>query len=388
MNVVLLSPHFPAQHWRYAKALQDLGVGVYGLADEPPQFLPPHVRDSLSDYFYVRDMHHYDELVRACGQITWRHGRIDRIDSLNEYWLETEAALRTDFNVPGIKNDTIRQVKAKSEMKKVFQALDIPCARGQVVETLNEALAFARQVGYPVVLKPDVGVGASNTWRADSDAELTELFNQKPPQPFILEEFVDGQIITFDGLTDRNGHPVFVASMVYSKGVMEVVNSDDHIYYYTLRQIPDDIEAYGRQMLKAFDVRERFFHFEFFRRQSDGQVVALEVNMRPPGGPSVDMFNYAHDIDLYREWANVLVHNHFNSQVSRKYHCMFVGRKQNKDYVHSHDAIMQHYGRVMMDVGSLPHVFRQAMGDVYYLYRTEDEEQALAIAADIHLTYE
>lgn len=386
MNVVLLSPHFPVQHWRYARALKELGVNVIGLADEPPQFLPAHVRESLSDYVYVRDMHHYDELVRACGQITWKHGRIDRIDSLNEYWLEAEASLRTDFNVPGIKNDTIRQVKAKSEMKKVFQSLDIPVARGQVVDSLNQALAFARQVGYPVVLKPDVGVGAANTWRADDDETLIRLFQNKPDQPFILEEFIDGQILTYDGLTDRSGQPVFSASMAYSNGIMEAVNSDDHIYYYTQRQIPDDVEAYGRKMLKAFKVCERFFHFEFFRRYSDGQIVALEVNMRPPGGPSIDMFNFACDIDLYREWAHVMVHNHFNSQAQRKYFCMFAGRKDNKHYAHSHEVILHHYGPLMVEVGSLPPIFRQAMGDVYYLYRTEDEAEALEIANDIHLT--
>lgn len=379
MNIVLLSPHFPSQMHLYAKNLKRLGVNVIGLADEPPQFLSNQVKQSLCEYLCVSDMHHYEELIRACGQITWRHGKIDRIDSLNEYWLETEAALRTDFNVTGIKNDSIRQIKAKSEMKKLFQQHGIACARGQVVETLQEALSFVREVGYPVVLKPDVGVGASETWRADNDRELADMFQKKSDKAFILEEFVQGQVCTFDGLTDRSGHPVFYTSMRYSQGVMEVVNTDDHIYYYTLRHVPADLEELGRKMLDIFQVRERFFHFEFFRRP-DGSLVALEVNMRPPGGPSIDMMNYAHDIDLYSEWAHIVVHNHFNSPVHRKYFCCYTGRKHARSYRHSHQEIMQRYGDAIVDHGYLPQVFRQAMGDEFYLFRMEEEADILAAA--------
>lgn len=380
MNVVLLSPHFPAHMSRYAAQLQRLGVQVIGLADEPTQFLSRDVRAALDDYVCVSDMHHYEELVRACGQITWRHGKIDRIDSLNEYWLETEAALRTDFNVTGIKNDGIRQIKAKSEMKRLFLQHGIPCARGQVVETLQEALSFAREVGYPVVLKPDIGVGASDTWRADDEATLQRLFQQKPAKSFILEEYIAGEICTFDGLADRSGQPVFYTSMKYSRGVMEIVLEDDHICYYTLRQVPPDLEALGRRLLEIFDVRERFFHFEFFRTP-DGRLVALEVNIRPPGGPSIDMMNFAHDLDLYSEWAHVLVHNHFNSPLRRKYFCGYAGRKHSKSYRHSHATIVDRLGERLMTHATLPAVFRRAMGDEYYLFRSESEDDLLACAA-------
>lgn len=384
MNVVLLSPHFPAHMARYAHHLKRLGVNVIGLADEPIHFLSADLRAALSDYVCVSDMHQYAELVRACGQITYRHGKIDRIDSLNEYWLETEAALRTDFNVTGIRNDTIRQVKAKSEMKRLFLKHGIACARGQVVASLQEAMAFVREVGYPVVLKPDVGVGASDTWRADDDASLQYLFQHKPDKSFILEEYIDGKIVTFDGLTDRSGQPVFSTSMVYSQGVMEVVNADDHIYYYTQRQIPSDLDALGRKMLGIFDVRERFFHFEFFRRHSDGQLVALEVNMRPPGGPSIDMMNYAHDLDLYSEWAHILVHNHFSAPVQRKYFCGYIGRKKGKTYRYGHDEIVRRFGPLLIQHAALPPIFRQAMGDEYYLLRSEAEADILAVAEFVH----
>ncbi len=378
MNIVLLSPHFPDQHFRYAWHLKQMGANVIGLADEPPHFLKSHVREALTDYFWVSNLDIYEDLVRACGQITYEYGKIDRIESLNEHWLETEAALRTDFNVFGVKNDTIAQIKKKSEMKKVFQANGIPCAKGKVVYSLDEAVQTAEQFGYPVVLKPDIGVGANHTYKAHNAEEITEIFAKKSNVPYILEEFIAGQICSFDGLTDRSGTPVFYTSTVYSSGVMEVVNSNDHIYYYTLRNVPPDLKEWGMKLLQLFDVRERFFHFEFFKR-SNGEYVALEINMRPPGGPTVDMFNYANDFDLFREWGHVMLHNHFNAQVTRRYHCGYAGRKNHIAYRHSHAQIMDACGAWMLQEGQLSPIFRRAMGDHYYILRSADEAELLEL---------
>lgn len=386
MNIVLLSPHFPEQHFRYAFYLKQLGGQVIGLADEPPHFLKAHVREALSDYFWVADMNNYDELLRTCGQITAQYGKIDRIESLNEHWLETEAALRTDFNVPGIKNDTINRIKKKSEMKKVFQAAGIPCARGKIIHSLDEALEFAQETGYPAVLKPDIGVGANHTYKVHDPSELIRVFNQKPHVPYIMEEFISGQIYSFDGLTDRSGKPVFYTSTRYSSGIMEVVNQNDHVSYYTLRTVPAELKKLGQKMLEAFDVRERFFHFEFFRRPETGEYIVLEVNMRPPGGPTVDMFNYSHDFDLYREWANVVLFNHFNAQVNRKYFCGYGGRKFHKSYLHSHEEILQVCGPRIVQHGQLSPIFRMAMGDYYYILRSPEETELLKLLHFIQAT--
>ncbi len=195
-----------------------------------------------------------------------------------------------------------------------------------------------------------------------------------------MEEFIHGTINTFDGLTDKDGNVVFFASMVYSEGVMEVVTQDQHMYFYTQREIPADLEDAGRRLIKAFDVRERFFHFEFFRRHDDGRIVALEVNLRPPGGPILDMFNYAHDIDLYWEWANVVLNNRFVEPYSRKYYCCYVGRKFNKPYSHSHEQVIDAFSYCICHHSALPPVFALAMGDYYYFVRTPDFDEMMAAA--------
>jgi biotin carboxylase len=162
---------------------------------------------------------------------------------------------------------------------------------------------------------------------------------------------------------------------------MEVVNQDDLVYYYSLREIPEDLEEAGRKVLKAFSVRERFFHFEFFRQLSDQKIIALEVNMRPPGGLTTDMFNYANDIDIYHEWAHVMIHNRFTAEYTRAYHAAYIGRKSNRNYVYSHEDILNTFGNCC-----IPHheqisgVFSAALGDYGYLVRSPEMNEIINIA--------
>jgi hypothetical protein len=231
-----------------------------------------------------------------------------------------------------------------------------------------------------VVAKPDVGVGASNTFRVNNARDLERFFATKPPVDYLMEEFVDGPILTFDGLTDKDGNLVFSSSLRYSQNIMEIVNEDQDIYYYTLREIPADLEEAGRRVLHAFDVRERFFHFEFFRSDRDGRLIALEVNMRPPGGPTVDLWNYANDIDMYWEWANIVVNNRFVEQYTHKYHACYVGRKHNKHYTHSHAEIMEAFGYCIVNHTEMPVVFSLAMGNYAYILTTPELAEAVAAA--------
>ena len=388
MNFVFLSPHFPPNYYQFCVHLNNFGVNVLGLADEPYESLNPALKSALKEYFKVGNMHSYDELLRAVGYFTHHFGKIDRLDSQNEYWLETEARLRTDFNITGIKNDQIQKIKRKSLMKGVFVKAGVPVARGKVVQTLAEANELIEETGFPVVAKPDIGVGAARTYKIHTPAELADFFATKPDVDYIMEEFISGLIMSFDGLTDREGKLVFYTAHQYSQGIMETVINDDLVYYFSLREIPEDLESAGRRVLKAFGVRERFFHFEFFRRHSDGQIVALEVNMRPPGGMTTDMFNYANDIDIYGEWAHVIVHNHFTSKYTRPYHCCYIGRKFNRSYVHTHEQVLAEIGPQLCHHEPISGVFSPALGDYGYLVRSPDLDEVLEMVKYVHDTVE
>ena len=378
MNVVMLSPHFPPNYYNFCAQLRRLGVTVLGLADEPYELLRPALKDALVEYYRVDDMHNYDQVLRGCGYFTHRYGKLDRVESHNEYWLETDARLRTDFNIYGVNNEEIKNIRLKSRMKRVFAKAGVAVARGALVHDVTQARRFIKEVGYPVVAKPDAGVGAAATFKIHTPQELDAFFAQKPNVDYIMEEFIDGQICTFDGLTDRAGTPVFYTSHQYSQGVMETVNDLLDIYYYSLREIPKDLEEAGRRTLIAFDVRERFFHMEFFRTSS-GQLVALEVNMRPPGGLTMEMFNYANDLDMYREWANIVAFDRFTTDYSRPYHCAYIGRRFASTYRHSDPEILHELGHLILYHDRIDYIFSGALGDYGYLVRSPDLEEIKSI---------
>jgi len=381
MNFVFLSPHFPPNYYQFAVALKNHGVTVLGLADENYDSLRPELKSALTEYYRVNDMHNYDELVRVLGYFTHRYGKLDRLDSHNEYWLETESRLRTDFNIPGIRTDQIDRIKRKSRMRDTFLKAGIQIARGGIVKDLKEAQELIEQTGYPLVAKPDIGVGAAATYKIHDEKELKAFFETKPPVDYVVEEFVDGQICTFDGLTDRDGNPVFKNSLVYSAGIMETVLNDDLVYYYTLREIPPDVDALGCRVLEAFDVRERFFHFEFFRQKGTGDLIALEVNMRPPGGLTTDMFNYACDINIYNAWASIIAGKGFPyPDYTHKYFCCYVSRKSNRSYAHTEAEILELYEGRICHRESISGVFSVALVNLGYVIRSPDLDEIITIA--------
>ena len=383
MNVVFLSPHFPTQYFRFCRGLKEAGANVLGIGDEPYDNLAPEVRSALTEYYRIDDLHNYDLLVRACGYFTHRYGKIGRLDSLNEYWLDTEARLRDDFNIFGVRGNEIDTMRHKSRMKSVFRKAGVPVARGRVVKSADDARSLIGETGYPVIAKPDDGVGAIATYRFDSDADLAAFFKTGPDSDYIMEEFISGAIFSFDGLVDRSGKPLFYTAHAFSQGIMETVNEERHISYYSLREIPQALEKIGLDCLRAFQVKERFFHIEFFQTAADNYV-ALEVNMRPPGGFTTDMFNYACDFNIYRIWADLLVHNQRELKYRRKYHCCYASRKLTHDYVHSHEDIMSHFGEYMLKVESVPGVFSSALGDIGYIFRSEHPDKISDIVAYIH----
>jgi len=371
MNIVMLSPHFPPNFWPFSARAKEAGHAVLGLADAPYETLKPELRAGLTEYYRVADLGNYDELLRALGYFTHRYGKLDRLDSFSEYWLETEARLREDFNIFGLRPRDMDRVKKKSAMKACFQRAGIAVARGRVCRDETSLRAFIEEVGFPVVAKPDVGVGAAKTYKLTSDAELGNYLATKPPEDYIVEEFIAGRIVTYDGLTDAEGNVVLDSSLEYSRSVMDVVNEDSDVYYYTTRAIAPDLLAAGRAVAKAFAVRERFFHFEFFRRD-DESLVALEVNMRPPGGLSVDMFNYANDMDLFREWARVLGGTGVSQAPPRPYFCAYAGRKDRIAYRLSHDQVRKDFAPLLVHQQRIDDVFSAAIGNQGYLLRHAD----------------
>jgi biotin carboxylase len=385
MNIVFLSPHFPPNYYPFCVHLKRLGANVLGVAAEPYDNLHPELKDALTEYYRVDDLRNYDQLVRAFGYFTHQYGKIDHLDSQNEFWLETEARLRDDFNIRGLSFKQILDVKHKSRMKKIYQKAGIDVARGKIIRNLKDAKKFLADTGYPVVAKPDVGVGAAQTYKLIDDIQLERFFSEKPPVDYFMEEFIEGQIVSFDGMVNFNGDLVFSAAHKYSRGVMETVNQDTDIYYYSYREIPADLEEMGRRTLNAFNVRGRFFHFEYFLT-SDDRLVALEVNMRPPGGLTTDMFNYANEIDVYAAWAELVVTGKTEVEAQRLYHVCYAGRKTGRQYLNSHDAVLAYCEDKLVHHQPISGIFAGAIGNYGYILRSPQLDDVIHLAEFIQAT--
>ncbi|MGI6002562.1 MAG: ATP-grasp domain-containing protein [Lachnospiraceae bacterium] len=386
MNFVFISPNFPYTYWNFCDRLKKNGVTVLGVGDAPYDSLDSRLKDSLTEYYKVSSLEDYDQVFRAVAFFSFKYGKIDWIESMNEYWLELDARLRTDFNVTtGVQNDQIAYFKEKSLMKKKYAKAKVPTARQQAVTTLAAAKKFIEKTGYPVIVKPDVGVGATDTWKLENDQQLEEFYSHLPEVPYVMEEFVYGHIFSYDAIVDSHGDPLFESMTAWPPSIMDMVVNDINLKYAVCPYMPEPLRELGRRTVKAFGVKSRFIHFEFFRLEKGrrglgkvGDYAGLEVNMRPAGAYTPDMMNFAHSTDVYQIWADMVAFDERRlPKTDKEQYCVYAGRKEGHPYQHSHEEIMEKYGPVMMMQEEMPELNWPQMGRYMYTVRldTYDEVQ-------------
>ena len=383
-NVVFISPNFPTNYWQFCRELQNNGMNVLGVGDCPYDQLTQELRESLSEYYKVDSLENYEEVYRAVAYFIHRHGRIDWLESNNEYWLERDARLRTDFHITsGFQVEDIPRIKYKSRMKEFYQKAGIPAARYHLVEGPEDSLAFIKEVGWPVVVKPDNGVGASDTHKLSCEEDLRAFLREKNPEvTYIMEEFVHAEVNSYDAIIGADGEPLFETGNVTPNSIMDIVNNDDNSVYYIVRDLPEDTRAAGRAAVKSFGVKSRFIHFEFFRLTKaqkglgkKGQIVALEVNMRPCGGFTPDMINFAHSTNVYKIWADMIAFGESRVPVGEHGFCAFAGRRDGKPFLLSHEELVERYEPQLRMVERIPDVLAGAMGNQMYVavFPTKEE---------------
>ncbi len=386
MNFVFISPHFPHTYWQFCDRLHRNGINVLGIGDAPYDSLEAPLKAALTEYYRVDSLEDYDQVYRAVAFFAFKYGKIDWIESMNEYWLEQDARLRTDFNITtGIRSDRISFIKEKSLMKKLYLEAGIPTARQHVVSDREAGKAFIDQVGYPVIVKPDVGVGATHTWKLENDADLDAFYNDLPDVPYVMEEFIQGEICSYDAILDSRCEPLFESMTVWPP-VMDIVNKDLDLMYYTCPEVPEKLRELGRKTVKAFGVDRRFVHLEFFRltkaRKGLGKIgdfAALEVNMRPAGGYTPDMMDFAHSTDVYQIYADMVAFDARKVPESGEhFYCVYASRKDGHTYARTHEEIMARYGDRMMMQEEMPPMNWPQMGRYMYTARLETFEDAKA----------
>lgn len=380
MDFLYISPEFPPNYANFIQQLHAHGVRVWGLGEADFYSMPPGLRSTLAWYVQA-DLKNYDAVQQALDHLmeqktTFGHPQgFDLVESHNEQWLTLEGLINDRYGINGIKRKDLPRLKKKSCMKQIFKDLDMPVARGELASDIEQALGLADQLGYPLILKPDEGVGAGGIYRIETGDQL-KLCLSRIAADYLIEEFVQGEIVTYDGLTDYDGNILFENSLIYGDGVLYYVLGKD-TFFYVSRQIPAAVRAAGRKLVPGFDIRRKFFHFEFFKT---GQTyLPIEINCRPPGGAILDMMNYSVDDDLYRAYAQMITGGHATIQSEKKYYCCYIGRK-DKEYAHAHEDILSTFGHCLVEHGLNPEVYRQAMGTERYILRAPAEADIFNMA--------
>lgn len=383
-NVVFISPNFPTNYWQFCRELKKNGMNVLGIGDQPYEELNPELKESLHEYYKVSNLENYDEVYRGVAFLIFKYGPIDWLESNNEYWLERDARLRTAFHITsGFQEEDIPRIKYKSKMKEYYRNVGISTARYYLVEDREGCLEFIDKVGYPVVVKPDNGVGASQTYKLSSDEELDDFLQKKTPGvSYIMEEFVYAEVNSYDAIIDSHGEPLFETGNVTPMSIMDIVNNQDNSIYYILKELPSDTRQAGRATVKSFGVKSRFVHFEFFRLLKDqkglgtkGSIIALEVNMRPCGGFTPDMIDFAHSTNVYKIWADMVAFDKTEIESGPHAYCAYAGRRDGKNFLLNDSQVAEKYENRLKMNQRIPDVLAGAMGNQMFvaLFDTKEE---------------
>lgn len=391
MNFVYISPAFPKNFYNFCDRLKERGVNVLAIGDTPYDELSDELKNSINDYYQVYSMENYDEMIRAMGYFIFHYGHIDWLESNNEYWLEQDAKLRTDFNITtGLQKNHIENMKCKSKMKAFYKEAGVKTARYHLTTTLDEGLKFIQEVGYPVVVKPDNGVGAAATYKISNEEQLKDFYNQEHITQYIMEEYINGLIISYDGIANLDKDVLFETSHVFPNPIMDVVNNQGSMYYYSLKELPYDLKQAGRACVKSFYTAGRCFHMEFFRMLEDkeglgkkGDLIGLEVNLRTPGGYTPDMMNYANNIDVYSIYADMVTKGYSEYNRERPYHCIYCGRRDGIVYRMSHEDVVNKYQFDLVMCERMPDILSGAMGNFIYTARFETMDEVNQFIDDV-----
>ena len=376
MNFVFISPQFPYEYWNWCDRLKRNGVNVLGIGDTPYDNIPWELKNALTEYYWVPSLENYDDVFRACAYLSWKHGKIDWIESNNEHWLGLDARLRDDFNVQtGAGAAQVAVWQSKAGMKPLYAQGGVPTARQIKATTLADAKAFAKQAGYPLFAKPEKGVGSGGVAKIEDEKALRAFFSAGFDEPYVIEEYVSGDICSWDAILDSNGEPLFENQEEFPPSMADVVEQRLDMSYLSKPKVDPKLSALGRAAAKSFGLASRFVHMEFFRLTDakpglgkKGDYVGLEVNVRPPGGFTPEMMNFAHTTDVYQIWADMVTTDkrHVPESASHAY-CVYVGRRDGVEYVHSHEELCAKYYDQLVMVERIPDGLSDDLGNQSYV---------------------
>jgi len=361
MNVVMISPGYPAEMAFFTRGLATSGSAVIGIGDQPTSALPEMARNALAHYIHVGSLADEAAVLGTVGELA-QQVRIERVECLWEPYMILAARLRGVLGLPGLTVEQTVPFRDKERMKQLLDAAGLRTPWHVDATTVAEVWAAAERIGYPLIVKPIAGAGSADTYRVDSADELNTVLPMLRHVPRVsVEEFIDAEEFTYDTIC-ANGEALFENICRYTPRPLQTMQHEwISPVTMALRNIDDPYVQGGRELglavLKALGFRDGFTHMEWYRK-FDGEVVFGEIGARPPGGRTVDVMNYATDADLFTAWAEAVTHGGLSRPIGRPYNAASIFKRAKGLGRISHyeglDALMAQFGEHVVALELLP----------------------------------
>jgi hypothetical protein len=396
LNIVILSPGYPADMPEFTRGLAQAGARVLGVGDQPVAALPALVKSALDDYLPVRSL--WDEQAVIDAMRGWMRGRsLDRVECLWEPGILLAARLREAFGLRGLTVAQAQRFRDKEAMKAALDAAGIRTPRHYPATTIAACWEAAERIGFPLILKPIAGAGSADTYRVNDADELRAALPRLRHVPMVsVEELVDGEEYTFDTITI--GGRIAYYNVAWYRPRPLIARSNEWIspQVVALRDVSDAALAdgiqMGRDVIRALEFDSGFTHMEWYRK-SDGEVVFGEIGARPPGAHQVDQMKYACDFDVFRAWGEAIANERFVQPVVRAHNVATIyKRAQGSGTIRSIqglDEIGRRFGEHvvwnnLLPVGARRRDWRATLvSDGFLMLRHPDLSTTLAMADEV-----
>jgi hypothetical protein len=396
VNIVILSPGYPADMPEFTRGLAEAGARVFGVGDQPVSELPSMVRGALSDYLPVRSL--WDEQGVIDALRTWLRGRsLDRVECLWEPGILLAAKVREAFSLPGLTVPQAHRFRDKEAMKAALDAAGIRTPQHFPATTIAACWEAAERTGFPLILKPIAGAGSADTYRVNDPDELRAALPRLRHVPMVsVEEFVDGEEYTFDTITIDGRIAYYNIAWYRPRPLIARSNEWISPQVIALRDVADPVLAdgirMGQDVIRALEFESGFTHMEWYRK-ADGEVVFGEIGARPPGAHQVDQMKFACDFDVFRAWGEAIANKRFARPVERNHNVATIYKRAQGSgsirAIQGLDDIERRFGQhivwnTLLPVGARRRDWRATLvSDGFIMLRHPDLETTLAMADDV-----
>lgn len=335
MNVIFVEPSFPYNQREFVRGLKAAGANVIGIGERPAEHLTDEMKGWLGDYVQIGSVTHEPSLYDAVRHVQSKLW-VDRLEATVEAHVMATATVREACKIPGTSKETAFLCRDKPAMKEVLRRAGIPCAQSTRAKTPDDARHFAKSVGFPLILKPISGAGASGTHRVDDIDALEHVIRASglaDGHEMAVEEFIEGHEGFIDTIT-VNGQVVHEFITHYYPNVLVAMRerwispqmvATNRIHEPGYREVRE----LTRAVIEVLGIGTSATHMEWFYGPKG--LKFSEIGCRPPGVGQWDVYAAANEFDIYHEWGNAIVHGRPGAQPSRRYACGMLALRPERD---------------------------------------------------------